>query len=233
MSSSDAEFAARRERMVDSQLRARGISDQRVLDAMRRVPRHRFVPLDGRELAYGDHPIGIGFSQTISQPYIVGYMTEALALGPEARVLEIGTGSAYQTAVLAEIAREVYSIEVVEAFAERAAAVLGELGVGNVHLRRGDGYDGWPEAAPFDGIIVTAAPDHIPRPLVEQLKIGARLVVPIGRGDQDLLVMTRTEGGLREEQRIGVRFVPLVRASDSSQRDTEETKDTEKTDRGN
>ena len=216
--------------MVASQLRARGISDPRVLEAMRHVPRHRFVPLDDRELAYGDHPVGIGFSQTISQPYIVGYMTEALALGSEARVLEIGTGSAYQTAVLAEIAREVYSIEVVDAFAERAAAVLRELGYANVHLRRGDGYDGWPEAAPFDGIIVTAAPDHIPRPLVDQLKIGARLVVPIGRGDQDLLVMTRTEDGLREEQRLGVRFVPLVRASDSSHQDTE---DTEKTHRGN
>jgi protein-L-isoaspartate(D-aspartate) O-methyltransferase len=213
--------------MVASQLRARGISDPRVLEAMRHVPRHRFVPPDERELAYGDHPVGIGFSQTISQPYIVGYMTEALALGPEARVLEIGTGSAYQTAVLAEIAREVYSIEVVDAFAERAAAVLRELGYANVHLRRGDGYDGWPEAAPFDGIIVTAAPDHIPRPLVDQLKIGVRLVVPIGRGDQDLLVMTRTEGGLREEQRLGVRFVPLVRLNG---RDTE---DTEKTHRGN
>jgi protein-L-isoaspartate(D-aspartate) O-methyltransferase len=210
---SDAEFAARRERMVDSQLRARGIHDSRVLDAMRRVPRHRFVPPDQRDLAYGDHPVAIGFSQTISQPFIVAYMTEALALEPGARVLEIGTGSAYQTAVLAEIAGDVYSIEVVPEIAERAATLLGELGYSHVHLRRGDGYNGWPEAAPFDGIIVTAAPDHIPEPLVDQLKIGARLVVPIGRGDQDLLVLTRTEEGLREEQRIGVRFVPLVRSS--------------------
>jgi protein-L-isoaspartate(D-aspartate) O-methyltransferase len=210
---SDAEFAARRERMVDSQLRARGIHDSRVLDAMRRVPRHRFVPPDQRDLAYGDHPVAIGFSQTISQPFIVAYMTEALALEPGARVLEIGTGSAYQTAVLAEIAGDVYSIEVVPEIAERAATLLGELGYSHVHLRRGDGYNGWPEAAPFDGIIVTAAPDHIPEPLVNQLKIGARLVVPIGRGDQDLLVLTRTEEGLREEQRIGVRFVPLVRSS--------------------
>lgn len=210
---SDAEFAARRERMVDSQLRARGIHDSRVLDAMRRVPRHRFVPPDQRDLAYGDHPVAIGFSQTISQPFIVAYMTEALALEPGARVLEIGTGSAYQTAVLAEIAGDVYSIEVVPEIAERAATLLGDLGYSHVHLRRGDGYNGWPEAAPFDGIIVTAAPDHIPEPLVDQLKIGARLVVPIGRGDQDLLVLTRTEEGLREEQRIGVRFVPLVRSS--------------------
>jgi protein-L-isoaspartate(D-aspartate) O-methyltransferase len=210
---SDAEFAARRERMVDSQLRARGINDARVLDAMRRVPRHRFVPLDQRDLAYGDHPLAIGFSQTISQPFIVAYMTEALALEPGARVLEIGTGSAYQTAVLAEIARDVSSIEVVPEIAERAATLLGELGYSHVHLRRGDGYDGWPEAAPFDAIIVTAAPDHVPEPLVDQLKVGARLVVPIGCGDQDLLVLTRTEGGLREEQRLGVRFVPLVRSS--------------------
>ena len=177
----DAEFAARRERMIASQLRARGIRDPRVLEAMRLVPRHRFLPPDERELAYGDHPVGIGFGQTISQPYIVAYMTEALALGPEARVLEVGTGSAYQTAVLAEIAREVYSIEVVGELADRAAALLRELGYRNVHLRRGDGYAGWPEAAPYDGIMVTAAPDHIPQPLADQLRIGARLVVPIGR----------------------------------------------------
>ena len=199
--------------MVSSQLRGRGISDPRVLDAMRHVPRHRFLPSGERELAYGDHPVGIGFGQTISQPYIVGYMTEALALGSDARVLEVGAGSAYQTAVLAEIARDVYSIEVVGELADRAIAVLRDLGYANVHIRRGDGYNGWPEAAPFDGIIVTAAPEHIPQPLVDQLRIGARLVVPIGRGDQDLLVLTRTEDGLREEQRLAVRFVPLVRAS--------------------
>jgi protein-L-isoaspartate(D-aspartate) O-methyltransferase len=215
MPSPDDELAVRRARMVETQIRGRGISDARVLEAMRRVPRHRFVSADERELAYGDHPVGIGCGQTISQPYIVGYMTEALALTPEARVLEIGTGSAYQTAVLAEIAREVYSIEVVEELAARAAAVLRELGYANVHLRCGDGYAGWPEAAPFDGIIVTAAPDHLPQPLAEQLRIGARLVVPVGRGEQDLLVLTRTEEGLREEQRLGVRFVPLVRSSEA------------------
>lgn len=197
--------------MVDTQIRARGIRDERVLDAMARVPRHRFVLPDDIEAAYGDHPLDIGHGQTISQPYIVAFMTEALQIGPEARVLEIGTGSAYQTAVLAEIAREVYSIEIVEAHAERARELLRTLGYTNVQLRVGDGYLGWPEAAPFDGIIVTAAADDVPLPLVEQLAPGARLVIPVGRGDQDLLVLTRTEEGLREEQRLAVRFVPLVR----------------------
>ena len=197
--------------MVETQIRARGIHDPLVLDAMRRVERHRFVREADRELAYGDHPLDIGSGQTISQPYIVGYMTAALAIGRDSRVLEIGTGSAYQTAVLAEIAREVYSIEVVPEHATRATQLLNELGFRNIHVRLGDGYNGWPEAAPFDGIIVTAAPDHIPEPLVAQLRVGARLVVPVGVAYQDLLVLTRTEEGLREEDRLAVRFVPLVR----------------------
>ena len=205
----------RRERMVEQQIRARGIDDPRVLDAMRRVERHRFVPLRDRDAAYGDHPVDIGFGQTISQPYIVGFMTAALRLPPDAVVLEIGTGSAYQTAVLAEIARDVYSIEVVPEHAARAQALLDELGYGNVHVRVGDGYGGWPEAAPFDGIIVTAAPDHVPQPLIDQLKVGARLVVPVGVVEQDLLVLTRTEDGMREDERLGVRFVPLVRDADN------------------
>ena len=212
---SDDELTARRMRMVENQIRARGIEDPLVLDAMRRVERHRFVPERERELAYGDHPVNIGFGQTISQPYIVGFMTAALALSRDAKVLEVGTGSAYQTAVLAEIAREVYSIEVVPEHAARAEALLHTLGYTNVHVRLGDGYEGWPEEAPFDGIIVTAAPDHIPPPLIDQLRIGARLVVPIGVGYQDLLVMTRTEEGLHEEERLGVRFVPLVRPSNA------------------
>jgi len=223
MPSSDEEFAQRRARMVETQIRVRGISDPRVLAAMGRVERHRFVSIHDRELAYGDHPIAIGLGQTISQPYIVAFMTEALAPGPDSRVLEIGTGSGYQTAVLAEIVRDVYSIEVVRAHAEHAIEVLRELGYANTHVRVGDGYDGWPEAAPFDGIIVTAAPDDVPPPLVEQLKIGGRLVVPVGRGEQDLLVLTRTDDGLREEQRLAVRFVPLVRASHRDTEDTEET----------
>jgi protein-L-isoaspartate(D-aspartate) O-methyltransferase len=209
------ELRARRERMVEQQIRARGVDDPLVLDAMRRVERHRFVPDRERELAYGDHPVDIGFGQTISQPYIVGYMTAALALRRDATVLEIGTGSAYQTAVLAEIAREVYSIEVVPEHAARAGELLGQLGYRNVHVRHGDGYGGWPEAGPFDGIIVTAAPNHVPQPLIAQLKMGARLVVPVGDYTQDLLVLTRTEDGLREEDRIAVRFVPLVRRDPS------------------
>jgi protein-L-isoaspartate(D-aspartate) O-methyltransferase len=207
----DAELEVRRQRMVDEQIRARGIGDPLVLDAMRRVPRHRFVPDRERDRAYGDHPLDIGFGQTISQPYIVGFMTEALALTRESRVLEIGTGSAYQTAVLAEIAREVYSVEVVPAHAERATRLLDALGYTNVRVWRGDGYAGWPEAAPFDAVIVTAAPDHVPPPLVDQLAVGGRLVVPVGIDWQDLLVLTRTREGVREEQRLPVRFVPLVR----------------------
>ena len=209
---SDEELAERRTRMVEHQIRARGIDDPRVLEAMRRVERHRFLPDRERDLAYGDHPVDIGFGQTISQPFIVGYMTAALALPLNSRVLEIGTGSAYQTAVLAEIAREVYTIEVVPDHAARAAQLLDALDYHNVHVRQGDGYDGWPEAAPFDGVIVTAAPDHIPDPLVKQLRGGCRMVVPVGVGYQDLLVLTRTESGLREEDRLAVRFVPLVRS---------------------
>jgi protein-L-isoaspartate(D-aspartate) O-methyltransferase len=197
--------------MVDTQLRARGIRDSRVLDAIAAVPRHRFVGPAEVELAYGDFPLDIGHSQTISQPYIVGYMSEALELEADDTVLEIGTGSGYQAAVLASLVREVYTIEIVPTLAERSARLLGELGYANVHVRSGDGYRGWPEHAPFDAIIVTAAPDHVPQPLVDQLSIGGRLVVPVGRWDQDLLVLTRTPDGLREESRLAVRFVPLTR----------------------
>jgi protein-L-isoaspartate(D-aspartate) O-methyltransferase len=184
-----------------------------VLDAMRRVPRHRFVQAGEIDFAYGDHPIDIGFGQTISQPYIVAYMTEALAISPDAKVLEIGTGSGYQTAVLAELAAEVYSIEVVPEHAARAAQTLADLGYANVFVRAGDGYGGWPEAAPYDGILVAAAPDHVPQPLIEQLKLGRRIVVPVGRYDQDLLVLTRTADGVHEEERLPVRFVPFVRTT--------------------
>lgn len=198
--------------MIETQLRPRGIDNLRVLDAMARVPRHRFVRDRDVDLAYGDYPVDIGLGQTISQPYIVAFMTQALATTPDARVLEIGTGSAYQTAVLAEVAREVYSIEIVPEHAMRAAQLLKELGYSNIHVRVGDGYSGWPDAAPFDAVIVTAAPDHIPQPLVDQLKVGGRLVVPVGRGDQDLLVLTRTADGLEEQERLAVRFVPLTRS---------------------
>ena len=197
--------------MVERQLRWRDINDPQVLAAMARVPRHRFVRDRDTDLAYGDYPIDIGFGQTISQPYIVAFMTQALALKPDAKVLEIGTGSAYQTAVLAELAGNVYSMEIVTEHAHRAVHLLEVLGYTNVHVRAGDGYSGWPEAAPFDGVIVTAAPDHIPEPLIAQLKVDGRLVVPVGRGEQDLLVLTRTADGLKEEQRLAVRFVPLTR----------------------
>jgi protein-L-isoaspartate(D-aspartate) O-methyltransferase len=209
----DDELAERRRRMVESQIRARGIHDSRVLDAMATVPRHRFVNRREIDLAYGDYPIDIGLGQTISQPYIVGYMTEALQLAPDHRVLEIGTGSGYQTAILAALVREVYTIEIVPDLSRRAAAVLESLGYHNVHLRAGDGYGGWPEAAPFDAAIVAAAAEHIPKPIVEQLVVGGRLVVPIGRWDQDLLVLTKTATGMREETRIPVRFVPFTRSS--------------------
>jgi protein-L-isoaspartate(D-aspartate) O-methyltransferase len=206
------ERAAERRRMVDSQIRPRGVHDPLVLAAMSKVPRHRFLPDDDVHLAYGDHPVDIGLGQTMSQPYIVAFMTEALAIGPNDKVLEIGSGSGYQTAVLAEIARDVYSIEIVSEHAARAARVLTELGYTNVQVQHADGYAGWPQAAPFDGILVAAAPDHVPPALIEQLALGRRLVVPVGRGEQDLLVLTRTPDGVREESRLPVRFVPFTRS---------------------
>ena len=207
----DEEYARQRREMVDTQLRQRGIRDARVLEAMSRVPRHRFMREQDLAVAYGDHPVPIGLGQTISQPYIVAFMTEALAIEPGHKVLEIGTGSGYQAAVLGELVREVYTVEIVPELAERSRRVIAELGYKNVHVRAGDGYGGWPEQAPFDAVIVTAAPDHVPQPLVAQLKVGGRLVVPVGRETQELLVFTRTAAGLREESRLPVRFVPLTR----------------------
>lgn len=207
----DDELTRRRRRMVDTQVRARGITDPRVLRALETVPRHIFVPSGGEDAAYADRPLAIGCGQTISQPYIVAYMTEALRLGDGARVLEIGTGSGYQAAVLAEVAGAVYTIETVPALAARAARLLDECGYATVHVREGNGYTGWPDAAPFDGVIVTAAPDHVPEALVEQLAPGGRLVIPVGDVAQDLLVFVRSASGLREEARLPVRFVPLTR----------------------
>jgi protein-L-isoaspartate(D-aspartate) O-methyltransferase len=200
-----------RARMVDQQIAARGIADPRVLAAMRTVPRHRFVDLSQAANAYDDRPLPIGRGQTISQPYIVAYMTELLGLEPGAKVLEVGTGCGYQAAVLAEIAREVYTIEIVKSLADGAADLLPRLGYGNVHVRHGDGYAGWPDQAPFDGIVVAAAPDHVPPALVAQLAVGARLVIPVGDADQEIRVITKTAGGDREERLIPVRFVPLTR----------------------
>lgn len=208
----DDVHAERRARMVETQIRARGVRDPRVLAAMAAVPRHRFVPDDRRDEAYGDFPLPIGFSQTISQPYIVAFMTEALALGPGAKVLEIGTGSGYQAAVLGEIASEVYTIEIVPPLAAQAAALLETLGYANVHVRDGDGYAGWPEHAPFDAVMVTAAPDHVPQPLFDQLAVGGRMVIPVGVVEQELRILTKLpDGQLREGERLPVRFVPLTR----------------------
>ena len=166
--------------MVERQLRQRGVASERVLEAMRRVPRHRFVPEAVRSDSYQDHPLPIGFGQTISQPYIVGFMSDALRLEPSHRVLEIGTGSGYQAAILGELVREVYTIEIIPELAARARSVLAELGYRNIHVRAGNGYLGWPEAAPFDRVIVTAAPDEVPPALVAQLRPGGLMAIPVG-----------------------------------------------------
>jgi protein-L-isoaspartate(D-aspartate) O-methyltransferase len=197
--------------MVEHQIEARDVRNPRVLAAMRRVPRHRFMPEDVRPHAYEDRALPIGHGQTISQPFIVASMTEQLRLKPDSRVLEVGTGSGYQAAVLAEIAAEVHTIEIVAPLAERAAADLAALGYDGVQVRTGDGYRGWPEAAPFDAIIVTAAPDHVPQPLVDQLAPGGRMVIPVGgRGAQDLRLLVREPDGVRQEILYGVLFVPMT-----------------------
>lgn len=199
-----------RKQMVEQQLAGRDIKSPRVLDAMRKVPRHEFVPESMRLGAYADTPLPIGYNQTISQPYIVAYMTEALDLQPTHRVLEIGTGSGYQAAVLGELAREVYTIEIVEPLAASARETLARLGYTNVHVRTGNGYLGWPEEAPFDRVIVTAAPDAVPPALVEQLKVGGLMAIPVGVGDQELRILRRTENGLETLRTLPVRFVPMT-----------------------
>jgi protein-L-isoaspartate(D-aspartate) O-methyltransferase len=202
--------------MVETQLRARGIRDARVLAAMRKVPRHRFMPADQQHEAYGDHPLPIGHGQTISQPYIVAFMTEALKVSPTDVVLEIGTGSGYQAAILGELAREVFSIEVVPELAAQATHTLEALGYKNVHVRAGDGYLGWPEHAPFHKIIVTAAPEAVPPALVDQLAVGGTMVLPVGPvyGNQELRILTKTEKGVLTEFSLAVRFVPMVKRPD-------------------
>ena len=203
-------FAAARARMVAETIAARGVKDPRVLAAMRKVPRHEFVPAGERDRAYEDAPVPIGHGQTASQPYMVAVMTELAEVGPHSRVLEIGTGSGYQAAVLAEVAGDVYSIELLEPLASRARRDLERLGYGRIHLRHGDGYRGWPEAAPFDAIVVTAAPPEVPKALREQLAVGGRLVVPVGRVDQELEVHTRTADGFKVRREFAVQFVPMV-----------------------
>ena len=199
-------------RMVDSQLRPRGIRDERVLSAMAKVPRHAFVPLSEQRGAYDDTPLPIGNGQTISQPYIVAFMTEALRLLPDDVVLEIGTGCGYQAAVLGELVRDVYSIELVPELAERARRTLEAKGYHNVHVRAGDGHRGWPEHAPFAKIIVTAAPAVVPAALIDQLAVGGTMILPVGPqfGDQELRVIRKTEQGLVTERSLAVRFVPMV-----------------------
>ena len=186
------------------------MADPAVLDAMRSVPRHLFVPEALRDLAYEDGPLPIGEGQTISQPYIVALMTELLHLRPGDRVLEVGTGSGYQAAVLAHMKARVHTIEIIPSLARSARGVLEGLGYAEIHFRVGDGYAGWPEAAPFDAIMVTAAPDHVPKPLVDQLRLGGRLIVPVGSSFQTLVAITRTPDGTREERIIPVRFVPMT-----------------------
>ena len=203
-------YTEKRERMVKTQIEPRGVKDKLVLDAMLKVPRHLFVPEGLRDQAYTDGPLPIGEGQTISQPYIVALMTELLGFKGEERVLEIGTGSGYQAAILAEIASEVYTIEIICSLAESAERRLKEMGYKNITVRCADGYQGWTEHAPFDGVIVTAAPDHIPQPLVDQLKVGGRLVIPVGDVFQELLVVTKTETGTRRMNVIPVRFVPMT-----------------------
>jgi protein-L-isoaspartate(D-aspartate) O-methyltransferase len=200
-----------RQRMVEQQIRSRGVTSPQVLAAMAQVPRHLFVPDGERGHAYEDHPLPIGGGQTISQPYIVALMTALLGLPPQSRVLEIGTGSGYQAAVLSRVAAQVYSVEILAELGTRARETLSRLGYENVQVRIADGYRGWPEAAPFDGILLTAAPHAVPPPLIAQLKPGGRMVLPIGGFDQDLIVLTKQpDGTVKEEKVLPVRFVPMT-----------------------
>lgn len=204
------DWEAERARMVEQQLRGRDIRDARVLHAMGTVPRHRFVPEAQRAWAYGDSPLPIGYDQTISQPYIVAFMTEALKVEPGHRVLEVGTGSGYQAAVLGLLAKEVYTIEIVAPLAQRARETLDSLGYRNIEVRTGNGYLGWPEHAPYDRIMVTAAPERVPPALIQQLKIGGLMAIPVGTAVQQLRILRRTATGTRTLRTLPVRFVPMT-----------------------
>ena len=210
MSSVEEKLQKSRKNMVKSQIIRRGVNDALVIKAMETVKRHLFIPESHQKEAYNDHPLPIGYNQTISQPYIVAFMTEILRLKGTEKVLEIGTGSGYQAAVLGEIVKEVYTIEIVTPLAERAEKVLKELNYKNVFVKSGDGYAGWPEQAPFDAIIVTAAPDHIPEPLIKQLKIGGKLIIPVGTSWQELILLEKTEDGIKKRNVLAVRFVPMT-----------------------
>jgi protein-L-isoaspartate(D-aspartate) O-methyltransferase len=204
------DFQVMRERMIETQILPRDVRNDRVVQAMRRVPRELFIPEDMRPFAYDDRPLPIGRGQTISQPYIVAYMTQALELEPSHTVLEIGTGSGYQAAVLANIVKQVYSVEIVPDLADSARRALAQAGYTNVDVRTGNGYLGWPERAPFDRIIVTAAPPEIPQALVDQLAVGGVMVVPVGTGNQEIVIITKTPDGVTQKRTIEVRFVPMV-----------------------
>jgi protein-L-isoaspartate(D-aspartate) O-methyltransferase len=204
------DFKVMREKMVETQIKGRGVRDPRVLSALLKVERHRFVPEEYLNSAYFDQPLPIGEGQTISQPYIVALMTELLELKGNEKVLEIGTGSGYQAAILAELTKEVYTIEIIESLASTAKKRLAELGYQNISVRAGDGYLGWPEAAPFDAIIITAAPDHIPKPLLDQLKEGGRMVVPVGTYSQELKKIVKQSGKIETTDIISVIFVPMT-----------------------
>ncbi len=205
-----------RDEMVRDQIIARGITDPRIIRALREVPRHEFVPESEADQAYEDHPLPIGFRQTISQPYIVAFMTEALRLQPHERVLEIGTGSGYQAAILSRLASKVFTIEILDPLAQRAKDTLKKLGLTNVAVRTGDGYQGWPDEAPFDAIILTAAPWHVPQPLLNQLAIGGRLILPVGKIAQTLRLIKRSQDGWQEEELLPVAFVPMTGEAERS-----------------
>lgn len=207
------DFARLREIMVQRQIMARGVKNPDVIKAMLKVPRHLFVPKTRRAYSYEDYPLSIGEGQTISQPYIVAYMTEALELSPGDKVLEIGTGSGYQAAILGELVKEVYTIEIVAKLGKRAQQTLHKLGYKNIHVKIGDGYKGWPDEAPFDAVIVTCAPEKVPRALIEQLKEGGRMIIPVGRtgGVQKLVRAVKKGGRLKTDDVMYVRFVPMVK----------------------
>ena len=204
------QFDLWRRQMVKYQLINRDIKDRRVLEAMLQVPRHEFVDPSWRDLAYSDRPLEIGYNQTISQPYIVAYMTQAAQISPSDKVLEIGTGCGYQAAVLGEIAKQVYSIEIIPQLAQKARLTLRQLGYENIEVKTGDGYQGWEEHAPYDAIIVTAAPKQIPQKLIDQLAINGKMVIPVGTWHQEIYVLTKTQDGTVKERTIPVRFVPMI-----------------------
>ena len=206
---SSQDFTRERQALVD-ELKAEGITNSDVLKAMLKVPRHEFVPLSHRHYSYQNRPLPIGHDQTISQPFIVGYMTQAASIAPGEKVLEIGTGSGYQAAVLAELASQVYTIEIIPELAEGAKSVLHKLGYRNVHVKTGNGYEGWPEHAPFDAIVVTAAPDEVPKKLVDQLAVRGKMVIPVGTTFQEMVIITRDNSGVIEHRTIPVRFVPMT-----------------------